>query len=298
MAQIKITREQLEHDRFLESTDTFLIWLKKNFVLLLIILGGGILAYTAYGYVVASQRNTIAAASDAFAKAQARYNRALMETTWGTPERTAAMEEVVVLARAVRQDFSGTPLAVPAHFLEGTAWFYAGDDLETSQTDGPRNTEKAIEVFTKYVAAADSGSFEYAKGSVALGYAYENAWFLTGRDSYFTDAMNTFRQVAERPGSEAGFIRYEARMALARLYELSGNDEQAISILRDIVRETHVPRVNPELIDNPNRAIVQRIRAREEMLTYGGIARMELARLGVNVDEEFPPFIEPEAAEG
>jgi tetratricopeptide (TPR) repeat protein len=298
MAQIKITREQLEHDRFLETTDTFLIWLKKNLRLLLIILIAGIAVYSAYGYMVASQRSTNEAANDAFARAQARYNRALMETTWGSPERTAAMEEVVLMARAIREQYSATPLTVPAHYLEGSAWYYAGDDLEKARTEGARNTEKAIDVFTKYVANAQPASFEYAKGSVALGYAYENAWFLTGRESYLSDAMNTFRQVTQQSGTEAGFMRHEAMLSLARLHELAGNEDQAIAILRDLMKETHAPRVNPDRIDNPNRALVQRLRTREDLFTYAGLARMELSRLGVDVDQEFPLFVEPEPVEG
>lgn len=297
MAQIKITREQLEHDRFLETTDTFLIWLKKNLRLLLIVLGAGILVYSIYGYVVASQRQTIYAANDAYARAHARYLRALNDTSWGSPEREAAMSEVVTMARGVREDFAKTPMAIPAHFLEGTAWYYAGDNLETAATDGPRNTQKAIEVFTRYVADAKPGSFEYAKGSIALGYAYENAWFLTEQENFLNDAMGTYRQVAEQPGTEASFLRYEAMLALARLHELNGSDAQAITILRDVMKATHTPRENPDTIENPNRALVQRLRAREDLLSYAGLARIELERLGVDVDAEYPLFIIPEEEE-
>jgi hypothetical protein len=181
-------------------------------------------------------------------------------------------------------------MVIPAKFLEGTAWFYAGDDLELAKTDGPKNTEKAIEVFTKYVAESDPGSFEYSKGSIALAYAYENAWFLTGQENYLTDAMGTYRQVADKPGEQSGFMRFEALMGIARLSELTGNEEAAIEALRTVMKETHVPRVNPDTIENVNRALVQRLRAREEMVTYAGLARVELTRLGVDVDTEFPLF--------
>lgn len=290
MAQIKITREQLEHDRFLESTDTFLIWLKKNLRLLLIVLGAGILVYSIYGYFAASHRHTIEAANDAYARAHARYVRALNETAWGSPEREAAMSEVVTLARGVREDFAKTAMAIPAHFLEGTAWYYAGDNLETAATDGPRNTQKAIEVFTRFVADAKPGSFEYAKGSIALGYAYENAWFLTEQENFLNDAMGTYRQVADQPGDGAGFLRYEAMLALARLNELMGNESQAVAILRDVMKATHTPRENPDNMENPNRALVQRLRAREDLLSYAGLARIGLERLGVDVDTEYPLF--------
>ncbi len=107
--------------------------------------------------------------------------------------------------------------------------------------------------------------------------------------------MGTFRQVADQPGGEAGFLRHEALMALARLHELQGNVDQSIAMLREVLKENHVPRTNPESIDNPNRALVQRIRSREEILTYAGLARLELIRHGVDVEAEFPLFVEPVA---
>ncbi len=295
MPQIKITREQLEQDRFLEGTDTLLIWLKRNILFVLIFFGFGIVAYSAYGYWAASHRSTIEAANDAFASAQAKFQNALDTTSWGTPERTTAMQEAVAMAKAVAETYPNTPMAIPAKFLEGTAWFYAGDDLELARTDGPRNTEKAIEVFTKYVAGSKPGSFEYSKGSIALAYAYENAWFLTGQENYLTDAMGTFRQVADKPGEESGFLRFEALMGTARLSELAGNEEAAIEALRAVMKETHVPRANPDTIENVNRALVQRIRFREDAVTYAGLARSELTRLGVDVDTEFPLFKAEEA---
>lgn len=290
MAKIKISKEELERDEFMESTDRALLWLKDNARMLGTVIVLGIAVYVAVGFMATRREATLTAANDALSAALDAYQVAIAEHTWGSDERTAAMEDVARMARQVREDFSGSRIAKQARFLEGSAYFSAGDSIEAAVAGGARNTSNAIDVFGQFVAEAED-PFDRGKGGLALGYAWENAFFLTNDQAALGDAIRSFEQV-HTDGAVPEFLRAEALLAEARLHAYRGDRDQAIDLYRQVMEMRHEPLRPLPPTAGVGHELVRQIELRTRQFSLAGTARLELQRLGVDVADEYPELAE------
>ncbi|MBX3730873.1 MAG: tetratricopeptide repeat protein [Candidatus Sumerlaeia bacterium] len=292
MAKIKITREELQHDEVLETADHAVHWLRDNLRLILAIVIVALATYAVVGTLHSRRQQGLMAANNLLSEASDRYNAAIQESGWASPERQAAMREVIALAQRVIDQHPGTPLARQAMLLQGNAYYMAGDDVATSREGAP-NTNEAINSFTRFVAEAKT-PFEVTKGKLALAGAYENMFFLVARPDFPTtfqeDARRTYLEVVNDTATPA-FMRAEALLALGRLYAFQNQPEQAKLYYRQVLDMRHQP-LAPVTDMASNRAIIQQLDQRASLFTLAGTARLELQRLGVDVDAEYPLIVE------
>ncbi|MCB2154027.1 tetratricopeptide repeat protein [bacterium] len=288
MAKIKISKEELQHDEIMETSEKTIRWIKENLTAVLIGIAVFVVAYSAITYYKSSKQNTLVAANDALTAAMDNYQKAVYGTEWASAERTQQLTAVAEKAQEVEDQYSGTPIARQALFLQGNAYYQAGDDIAVSVSSGEaENTQKAIEIFTRYAAEADN-AFDRAKGNLALGYANENAFFLTNQDSFYNNAQAAYDQVVA--DEDAGFMRYEAMLAKGRLYEFQGQDQKAIELYREIMEARYEPLPSPDETENPNRKALLQLRGQLNTFSLAGTARVRLQALGVDVADEYPTF--------
>lgn len=288
MAQIKITKEELKHDEFIDATDKFFLWLKRHSTTILVILAGIFAAYSIYLFMQSRQTAAAAGASAIYGQAIADYNSAVAETEWGTIEREQALAEIIGPLDDLQTEYEGTYLAREGLYLVGSAYFSMGDDMRSAREGGGiPNTERAIDAFTRYAGMVEPGTFEQARGLLGLGYANENAFFLTNEQTYLNDALQTYSEVWQV--EEAGFLADEARMAAARIRAYVQNDEEgAIELYREVMDNRWRPA--PALPEEPTEAdqLRQELSRQFQMISLAESARIELIRLGVDVEAEYP----------
>ena len=288
MAQIKITKEELKHDEFIDATDKFFLWLKNNFNLILVVL---IVVFAVVaGRQVLKQRsdNAAAGASAIYGTAIADYNEALAKTDWGTLEREQALSGLMAQVRQLEEEYPGSYLAAEGLYLLGSAYFSTGDDMRTARSGGGiPNTERAIDAFSRYTAQSQPNSVERARGQLALAYANENAFFLTDKRSYLDDAMQTYSEVVSNPA--AGFLADEARLAMARIRTYVLDDrEGAIELYREVMdnRWRPAPAIPEEAPESE--VLRQNLLRQFQEISLAQSAKIELLRLGVDVEAEYP----------
>jgi hypothetical protein len=295
MAQIKITRADLEHDQVLEGADKTLLWLRTHGKLLVLVLIAIIAGYVGFGMVQNARYKKLVAANDILSEAIDRYQFALFTTEWGTPQRDEAMREVINLTQTIQTDYADTPIAREALFLQGTAHFTAGDEIVSALAGGARNTTEAITVFSRYVAEVNT-PFERARGRLSLGYAYENAFFLNREAGLRADAVRTFQEVVDDTAAP-DFLRAEAMLAIARLEAFQGNLDAAEQLYRRVLEMRWRPMEPlPERV-GPGREMIRQLDEIAAQATLTGTARLELQRLGIDVMSEYPLVAAPTATE-
>ncbi len=284
--KIKFTKEELQRDEVLELSERALIWLRMHGNKLLTGVTVIFLAWAAVIFYNQRQEATLRSASDMLYSAIQQYENTLQQHEWATPGRTEGMREVVDLTQEIIDQYGNTPVARNALFLMGNAYYFAGDEIGSVG-----NTQEAVRVFNEYEewAARDGDAFEQAAALLALGYAHENMYLLlTASPEEATQAlvaaMDYYNRL-ENLGQEAGFLRYEAMNARARLLAFQGQTERAEELYREVVRARYRPRteLGPDAPDVHR--TLQELRFLAGQFTTGNTARMQLQRLGVDVEE-------------
>ncbi len=283
--KIKFTKEDLQRDEVLELSERAIIWFRLHGNKLLTAVAVVFLAWAAVIFYNQRQEATLRSASNMFYEAAQQYEATLQEHEWATPERTEGMREVVDKAQAVIDEYGNTPVARNALFLKGNAYYFAGDEIGSVG-----NTQEAVRVFTEYeeLAAQEGDAFERAAALLALGYAHENMYLLLVRNpeeavQALVAAMDYYRQI-EDLGDETGFLRYEAMNARARLLAFQDQIEQAEELYREVVRARYRPQ--PELTpETPDaQRTLQDLQFLAGQFTTGNTARMQLQRMGIDVE--------------
>jgi len=299
MAQIKITKEELQRDEFIDTTDRLYLWIRENWQSMVLAVAIVLVGYSGFVFYKSSRTGKLLGANDLIGRAVSRFDKASRDFGWATADRQKAMDEVAALCDEVRAEYEGTELAHQALFLKGTAEYLAGDNFEAAQKgEGTPRTERAIALFTEYVAEAPANdAFDRARGRIALGYAYENSYFLTGDEQDLQDAMSTYSQVAD--DEAAGFLRYEAKLAQARLlqYAYTDRSDDAEKLYREVIEARQAQYV--ELGDDatPAERAFRNFSLMSEQFSLAQTARIALLRMGIDVEEEYPLEKKAETAE-
>jgi tetratricopeptide (TPR) repeat protein len=287
---IKISKEELETDEVLEFADHLLIFLRLHGNKILTVICVVFLVYASVIFFRNRQENVLRSASDKLYALTLDYEKAMADHEWGTPGRQDAMKDVISQADTIIKEFGSTAVARNALLMKANAYFYAGDGIGSVS-----NTQEAIKYFTEYAERAqkEGDEFERAGALLALGYAQENLSILTsqsnpqGSQQSLVAAMDFYDQITKLTG--AGFLKYEAMNAKARILSDRGNKDDAKALYMQVVKENYKP--TPDLPEDASQRDreVNSIKQMNEFFTTGSSARQALSRLGVDLlklDEE------------
>lgn len=283
--QIKISKDELQKDKVLEWTDSVVFWIRSNSTLILSVVAVGFFIFGAVEFTKNRREATLRNATDKLFEAIVKFDEGVIEHPWASPERGRAMEEVRRKADAVIEQYGGTEAARNALYLKANTYYFQGDGI-----GAVTNTDRAIEIFQEYAAAAQArgDAFERAAALHALGYAHENRWLLTLDDpdtalASLNAALDYYEQI--RQIDRAGFLRYEAMVAQARILAFLGEEEAARELYREVLaqRGRPIPQVTEE--SSEREWLMSQIRQSAAQFTSEGTARIQLQRLGMDPEE-------------
>lgn len=230
-ARIKITEEELQRDEVAESLQEGLDWVRENRVKLIAVavlvvgaLGGGLFWR---GYRAQIEQDTSAILNGAFTI----FDR--IPSMQDAAERDRQLKDLVTdLQTRVVDRYADSPMALRAIYLQGNCLYYM-DDLKGAQ-----------DAFSRFLDRAEEPT-DVARGRMALGNAIENEFYFTNDQKRLQEAYDQYQQAgsAAPPGS---YLRIEAKMAGARIQELTSNDADALEIYREVLAERPLPNAAPD----------------------------------------------------
>lgn len=290
MATIKVTPESssggapgnpvpVEETPILDHIEMATIWLKDNFNKVAYL--AAFVGIVWIGYIVWGQQKekNILAANDLLFDAETALATAIGTAPWGSADRAVKAQEAIATADKTIAEFAGTEVARRALLLKGDAYFNMGDDASSG---GAPNTLKAIEVYEEFLRGATTDE-DKATANLALGYAYENKFFLLKDGTAFEPSISHYEKVRGNPA--AGFLKYEAMNAIARMYEFQGKTQEATQLYLEVYKARYRPEPSMEdLAGNQNKFMVSQLRNLAQAFTVGHTARTALLKLGVDVE--------------
>lgn len=304
MAKIRINPEELENlesDKKPDSDQIFQKWFQANKNVLLILAGVAILIFVVLSYRESQRQSIVSQGSSIYADAAQKFQETLFSTEWASEERQSGMAEVVELADQIINDYPETGIAHEALFLKGTAYYQMGDNVQQALDGGAQNNDTAITLFTEYLGTTTENTFSDAKGSLALAYALENEFFLSSEKQSADDAMGYYGDVINN--TNAGILKADAIMGRARIFSINDNVDEAIALYRELMDERYAPVELEAPLDARNSQEVAQSQLLNQLrqqrlasMNIVGLARLELSRLGVDVDKEYPLTVEKEVA--
>ncbi|MGF1572939.1 MAG: hypothetical protein ACFCU1_07690 [Sumerlaeia bacterium] len=294
MAKIKINQEELdnigEEDKP-SKRDLFTLWLKRNAIIVSSVLILITTVFIVLSYLDTQKQNKMAEATNTYDEIVQQLINVRTTTTWASDERISAMEEVIAKADELIAQYPDSDAAREALFLKGTAYYQMGDEVADAVVGGGANNQLAIDTLNEYYAAVPENSIERAKAALALAYASENKLFFDNQPQSATDAINYYSEA--EAADPLGFLRADAMMGRARVLTQLERTDESIAIYREIMEQRFEPIVlqDPMVRGQVDRTIslVNSMRQRFlSQISIGGLARIELSRLGVDVEAEYP----------
>ncbi len=294
MAKIKINQEELdnigEEDKP-SKRDLFTLWLKRNAIIVSSVLILITTVFIVLSYLDTQKQNKMAEATNTYDEIVQQLINVRTTTTWASDERISAMEEVIAKADELIAQYPDSDAAREALFLKGTAYYQMGDEVADAVVGGGANNQLAIDTLNEYYAAVPENSMERAKAALALAYASENKLFFDNQPQSATDAINYYSEA--EAADPLGFLRADAMMGRARVLTQLERTDESIAIYREIMEQRFEPIVlqDPMVRGQVDRTIslVNSMRQRFlSQISIGGLARIELSRLGVDVEAEYP----------
>lgn len=304
MAKIKINQEELDQIGEEEKPSALallLLWLQAN---ARIVASVAILILTVFivlSYFDTQKKSTLAEATNIYDEMVNDLIEARTSTTWASEERKTALDGVISKADELIAKYPNTDLAREALFLKGTAYFQKGDNVADALAGGGANNQLSIDTLNEYYSAVQPNTLERSKASLALAYALENKFFLDSDPASANDAINYYLE-AEK-ADPIGFLKADAMMGRARVLTAVEKPDEAIAIYREIMENRFKPIVLEDALvrGQVDRTIslVNNMRQRFlAQLSIAGQARLELSRLGVDVETEYPLTKEAEPKAG
>jgi hypothetical protein len=103
------------------------------------------------------------------------------------------------------------------------------------------------------------------------------------------DARRTYEEVAKDEQAPP-FMRAEALLALGRLFAFQNQPDEAEKYYRQVMDLRYKPLepISEETAVASNRAFVRQLDQQAQLFSLVGTARLELQRLGIDVEKEYP----------
>lgn len=232
----KITQEELERDEIAETLTGLAEWMRRNLYPLLIGAGVvvvGIVMYGSWG----SYRTRVSEDSSRILK---MANQALVQI-YSLPDaaqRNEGLDGAIAQLQTLIDRYPDTPAAHTALYLQGNCYFHK-DELE-----------KASDIYRRFIETSKTDE-ERATGEIALAYAMENEIYFTRDEKKVEEAKAHFNRAMELAPARS-YQYYFALMGLARVLELTFQDEEALKHYERILAERPSPTVGGENFD-PNK---------------------------------------------
>jgi tetratricopeptide (TPR) repeat protein len=197
----RLTKEDLRHDEFVETTARITNYLQTNFMTVLVVLAGIALAIVVSVFFIQSQKRTAVQADQAFFRVTSRYAQGVYS-------------EVLIEADAVLERFADRD--------EGkwTLYFAGAAHLALSEND------RAIERFDEYLAR-DAGGQYVLSARMGKALALESRGELEG-------AVTIYGQLRSETDSEDA-IHVQAALAETRALQELGRNDEAVAVLESML---------------------------------------------------------------
>ena len=223
MARIKIRKKDLKVDELRTFGHGVYEFVKNHQNKVMI--GLGILCVILIGLKLygVTRRETLRQTNDLFTQASNSFQMGLMSTT--LEDRVKNLNTCIENCKRILQDYGSSPLAQNVLYLQGSALFFKANVAD--------DYDECISIFNQYIDRAGLEK-DMAVGYVALGYSYENKYFLTEDRSYLSQAVKAYEKAIET--GKDSTVGAEGKMCKGRLLELQYKDDEA-SILYESVKE-------------------------------------------------------------
>ncbi len=222
MGKVKVTRKDLKKDELREFGADLAEWYQRNRKTILVIAGIVAVALLS-NWIIGGYNTRRAENSDRLlVKAMDEFNTGMLMTSGA--ERNRNLGAAVNICETVQKKYPGSKAARQALLLKGNALLY----LE--------QYESAIEQFKQYRTSTNDPQ-EQATACIALGYCYENRYFSVGAsvDEYAIRARDYF--VAAQDFAGDSYLRRQAMLGEARIYEQRGFKDSAVSLYDQILAQ-------------------------------------------------------------
>lgn len=273
-AKRKITKEELHQDELAESLYGIRDWFVENWVRMAIYVVLALSAVIAFNVYQASRRRIETDTSRILTSASEIFNQ--LPGMLNEEERTLRLESTIDALGDLIERYTDSESARVALYMQGNCYYYM-DELD-----------KAGEAYTEYIRQAPS-AIDRARGEIALGYTFENQYFLGGDDRRKLDEAAVHYRLALDEAPEGSYLYYYALLNEARLLELTFNDEEAMAIYERIMAERKPPRSDVLNLDedDPENAfsggmtafVQSQFRQRLEPLSFYATAKLRSDRL-------------------
>ncbi|MCL5270375.1 MAG: tetratricopeptide repeat protein [bacterium] len=288
----KLSHEELQKDEVAEGMQKALDWVQVHRVLLI---GLGILVLIALfaGMAWSShQAKVLRVSNDLITEALSDY--AQLANTNDPGERQKVVDRILTSIKNLRDQYPSIPLAHEALYLKGSV-YYSTDKFPEAQ-----------EAYKAYIDGAADDQ-QRAMGEIGLGYAYENESFWlkdkTAQLNKLTPSLAQYTQAAVH-ATPKSYLYYYALLGQARINELTGKNDEAIRLYKQIVadRPSPIPVTEEktkkgEEKDQLMAMLVKQINEQESKLSFQATAELRLKRLEEKAGLKAAPVAQIGAAE-
>lgn len=267
--KIRITRKRLKEDEIRSYWLQLLTWAQQNRKPLLIGTATVVIVFLfslAYRQRTATQ---VASANLLISRAQTEIQYALFAEEEQAREKLfGAAEEKLEIARELYRRSGLVPYAT---FLLGNIAFFRND------------YDEAERLYQEFLDAAD-GPLEKADGYIALGYTYENKFFLEGKESddrvWLDRALDSYTRAENL--TSGTMQHYLAMFGRARLYDLQEDRiDEAKELYRRLASERQLapPKRSADVARSPNVVLLDEMERMRRLFTLAQTARLRLDQL-------------------
>jgi tetratricopeptide (TPR) repeat protein len=226
MAKGHITRRDLKRDEIQDAGKSLLGYLDthRNQILVAALVLVVLILTARVGQAVVAARHE--KAGSMLVRAQ---EQVLAAVASGDPaERRKMLESAADYCDELRRDYPSMRAGTEAFYVKGDSFFHR------------QEYDQAISSYQNYISRAQSAA-DKAKGNIAIGYAYENRFFLTpANKDLLKQALDYYGRAQELATAKNGrrtYQAYQAMLAMARLYRVSGETAKAVETYKTIVKE-------------------------------------------------------------
>lgn len=220
----KISRKNLKEDEIRTFGMNIYDYIGKNQKQLLIVAGVFVILFIGWKLYSIQKQNVMKETNLLFSQAASYFQMTLMAEK---PEQKEQLTQLCLdNCNRILNDYRSSPLAINTLYLKGSVLFFKAATA--------KDLDEPVTLFNEFITRSTTVN-DKAMGYVALGYAYENKYFLSEDRQLLNSAMSAYEKAIELGKDSA--VGAEAKLCKARLLELQYKDDQAIALLNQVKQE-------------------------------------------------------------
>ncbi len=271
MSRVKISKKNLKQDEIRHFGVVAWEYIEAHQNKILIGLAAVAVLLIGFKLFQINRNSKIREANALFAEATQNFQTGIMAEK--ADESKKGFTDCAEIAGRIAREYRGTPLAHLALYLQGSAMFF--NAASASDYDEP------IELFNEYINSA-SDADDKAVGFVALGYSYENKYFLSEQKDLLTAAVDAYEKAIQMGGDRSSGA--QGKLGKARLLELQKKDDQA-AILYEAVKSERQPKPivagvsEPDFREPQQKFMYEQLKSMKDLFTFSSDANFSLQRV-------------------